>query len=83
MNNGDKLRTITPFKLSNEELSEKIAKRFHGKCGYNFCPAYDGNGSYDENVCTISPGKENMGACKREIYRWLNCEDDEVDENRT
>lgn len=80
MNNGDKLRAGASFNLSNEELSEQIAKRFRGKCGYDFCPAYEGNGSHDENVCTISPGKENMGACKKEIYRWLNCEYE--DENR-
>lgn len=82
MNNGDKLRTRTSFKLSNEELSEKIAKRFHGKCGYNFCPAYEGNGSHDENVCTICPGKENMEACKKEIYRWLNCEYDGIESKK-
>ena len=46
MNNGDKMRTRTPFKLTNEELSASIAKRFHGKCGYDFCTAYEGNGSY-------------------------------------
>ena len=77
MNNGDKMRIISSSNLTNEELSEKIAKRFHGKCGYNFCPAYEGNGSYDENVCTISSGKENIGTCKKEIYRWLNCEYEE------
>ena len=37
MNSGDKMRTMTPFKLTNEELSASIAKRFHGKCGYDFC----------------------------------------------
>ena len=31
MNSGDKMRTMTPFKLTNEELSASIAKRFHGK----------------------------------------------------
>jgi hypothetical protein len=77
MNNGDKMRDRTTTKLTNEELSASIAKRFHGKCGYDFCPAYEGNGSYDENVCTISPGKENRGACEKEIYRWLNCEYEE------
>ena len=46
MNNGDKMRTMTPFKLTNEELSASIANRFHGKCGYDFCPAYEGNESY-------------------------------------
>ena len=39
------MRTMTPFKLTNEELSASIANRFHGKCGYD-CPAYEGNGSY-------------------------------------
>ena len=47
MNNGDKMRTMTPFKLTNEELSaQALLRRFHGKCGYGFCPAYEGNGSY-------------------------------------
>ena len=77
MNNGDKMRTRTPFKLTNEELSASIAKRFHGKCGYDFCPAYEGNGSHDENVCTISPGKENKELCEKEIRRWLDCEYEE------
>lgn len=77
MNNGDKMRASTPFKLTNEELSASIAKRFHGKCGYEFCPAYEGNGKNDKNVCSISLREENIEACEKEILRWLNCEYEE------
>ncbi len=75
MRNRDVLekRTGIISKKSNLDLATDIAKKWHGKCVYHLCPAYEGfNDSDCSGLCSLGIGEESTEKCIKEICTWLS-----------